>query len=112
MFDLGDIAKLAGQVIGGMVGGPAGAMIGSMIGDMIGQAIEGQSLDLLGDSGLAEAALDLFQGTYQGAFNLPLGGGDWALNGGWDEDVDRLHQAGPPDGNGKEQVRETEVTAV
>src|SRR3546814_3087644 len=55
MFDLGGIAKLAGQVIGGMVGGPAGAMIGSMIGDMIGQAIEGQSLDLLGDSGLAEA---------------------------------------------------------
>src|SRR3546814_8268025 len=65
MFDLGDIAKLAGQVIGGMVGGPAGAMIGSMIGDMIGQAIEGQSLDLLGDSGLAEAAIDLFQGKYQ-----------------------------------------------
>ena len=76
MFDLGDIAKLAGQVIGGMIGGPAGAMIGSMIGDMIGQAIEGQSLDLLGDSGLAEAAIDLFQGNYQGAFNLALGGGD------------------------------------
>src|SRR3546814_11978271 len=93
MFDLGDIAKLAGQVIGGMVGGPAGAMIGSMIGDMIGQAIEGQSLDLLGDSGLAEEEIDLFQGKYKGAFNLALGGGARALYRGWREDVDAGRKA-------------------
>lgn len=42
-FDLGGIAKLAGQVLGGILGGPAGATIGSMIGSWVGGAISGDS---------------------------------------------------------------------
>ena len=75
-FDLGGIAKLAGQLIGGAIGGPLGSMIGSMIGDMVGQAISGQSGDILGDSGLAEAAEQLFQDNYDGALSLALNGGN------------------------------------
>jgi hypothetical protein len=75
-FDLGGIAKLAGQLIGGAIGGPLGSMIGGMIGDMLGQAISGQSGDILGDSGLAEAAQQLFQGNYDGALDLALNGGN------------------------------------
>jgi hypothetical protein len=71
-FDLGGLAKLAGQLIGGAIGGP----LGSMIGDMLGQAISGQSGDILGDSGLAEAAQQLFQGNYDGALDLALNGGN------------------------------------
>lgn len=73
-FDLGGIAKLAGQLIGGMIGGPAGAMIGGMLGDMVGQAIGGQSSDALGNSGLAEAAQNLFSSNYNSGFNFGFGG--------------------------------------
>jgi hypothetical protein len=73
-FDFGGILKLAGQVIGGMIGGPAGAMIGSMIGDMVGQAISGQSSDALGDSGLAQAAQNLFSANYGSGFSFGFGG--------------------------------------
>lgn len=61
-FGLGDIAELAGKVIGGMVGGPTGAMIGSMIGSWIGNAISGENS---GGGDFVDTVLSNYAGGFQ-----------------------------------------------